>query len=128
MPRLSSLEEAVGDLVEDMKRRADLGFVSAAEVVCTGIVEGLYQARDTQSDGALGWPRIFQARRPIALWRSSPSLWSCGPEDRADKLDGNPGQAGPGMGGGFEACCRPRCQRMRPGRRYGFPHGSLHLI
>jgi len=39
------LEEALEDLVEDMKRRADLGLVSAAEVVCAGIVQGLYQAR-----------------------------------------------------------------------------------
>jgi hypothetical protein len=39
------LEEALEDLVEDMKRRADLGLVSATEVVCAGIVQGLYQAR-----------------------------------------------------------------------------------
>ena len=53
------LEEAVEDLVEDMKRRAELGLVSAAEVVCAGIVQGLYQARDTESDGALGWAPDF---------------------------------------------------------------------
>ena len=41
------LEEAVEDLVEDMKRRVELGLVAAAEVVCAGIVEGLYQARNT---------------------------------------------------------------------------------
>ncbi len=53
------LEEAVEDLLEDMKRRVELGLVPAAEVVCAGIVEGLYQARNTQSDGALGWAPDF---------------------------------------------------------------------
>jgi HEAT repeat protein len=53
------LEEALEDLVEDMKRRAELGLVSAAEAVCAGIVQGLYQARDTKSDGALGWAPDF---------------------------------------------------------------------
>jgi hypothetical protein len=55
------LEEAVEDLLEDMKRRAELGLVSAAEVVCAGMVQGLYQARDTKSDGALGWAPDFPA-------------------------------------------------------------------
>jgi len=53
------LEEAVEDLVEDMKRKLELGLVSAAEVVCAGVVEGLYQARTVRSDGALGWAPDF---------------------------------------------------------------------
>ncbi len=53
------LEEALEDLVDDMKRRAELGLVPAAEVICVGIVQGLYQARDTQSDGALSWVPDF---------------------------------------------------------------------
>jgi len=53
------LEEALDDLVEDMKRNAELGLASSAEAVCVGIVEGLYQARNTQSDGALGWASDF---------------------------------------------------------------------
>src|SRR5260370_41749776 len=53
------MEEAVEDLLEDMKRRAELGLVSAAEALCAGIVQGLYQARDTKSDGALGWAPDF---------------------------------------------------------------------
>jgi hypothetical protein len=53
------LEEAVEDAVEDMKRKAELGRGAAAEVVCAGIVQGLYQARDTKSDGALGWAPDF---------------------------------------------------------------------
>jgi hypothetical protein len=53
------LEEALEDLVEDMNRRAELGLVSAAEAVCAGMVQGLYQARDTKSDGALGWAPDF---------------------------------------------------------------------
>jgi hypothetical protein len=53
------LEESVDDLVEDMKRKAELGLVSDAEVVCAGIVEGLHQARNIDSDGALGWAPDF---------------------------------------------------------------------
>jgi hypothetical protein len=53
------LEEALEDLVEDMKRRAELGLVAAAGVLCVGIVQGLYQARDAKSDGALGWAPDF---------------------------------------------------------------------
>ena len=53
------LEEAVEDLEEDMKRRVEMGLVAAAEVVCAGIVEGLYQARNTQSEGALSWAPDF---------------------------------------------------------------------
>ena len=53
------LEEALEDLVEDMKRRAELGLVSAAEAACAGMVQGLYQARDAKSDGALGWAPDF---------------------------------------------------------------------
>jgi len=55
------LEEAVEDLLEDMKRRAELGLVSSAEVLCAGIVQGLYQAQDAKSDGALGWAPDFPA-------------------------------------------------------------------
>ncbi len=53
------LEEAVKDLVEDMKRRTELGLVSAAEMLCAGIVQGLYQAREAKTDGALGWAPDF---------------------------------------------------------------------
>ena len=53
------LEEAIEEVVEDMKRRAELGLVPAAEALCAGIVQGLYQARDTKSDGALGWAPDF---------------------------------------------------------------------
>ena len=57
------LEESIEDLVEDMKRQAELGFAPAAEAVCVGIVCGLYRARKTQSDGALGWDPDFPAER-----------------------------------------------------------------
>ena len=53
------LGEAIEDLIEDMKRKAELRLIPAAEVVCVGIVEGLYQARNVQSDGALGWAPDF---------------------------------------------------------------------
>ncbi len=53
------LSEALEDLVEGMRRNAELGIVSAAGVICAGIVDGLYRARDTKSDGALGWAVDF---------------------------------------------------------------------
>jgi hypothetical protein len=53
------LVEAVEDFVEDMKRKAELGLESAAEVACAGIVQGLYRAEKTRSDGALGWAPDF---------------------------------------------------------------------
>ena len=55
------LTEAVEDRVEEMKRSLELGFLAAAEALCAGIVQGLYRARDTKSDGALGWAADFPA-------------------------------------------------------------------
>jgi hypothetical protein len=55
------MDESLNDLEEDMKRKAELGLVPASQVVCAGIVQGLYQARDTNSDGALGWAPDFPA-------------------------------------------------------------------
>jgi hypothetical protein len=55
------LEESLEDLVDDIKRKAELGLLPEAQVVCAGIVQGLYQARDTKSDGALGWAPDFPA-------------------------------------------------------------------
>lgn len=55
------IEEAIEDLQDDMKRKAELGLVAAAQTVCVGIVQGLYGARDTNSDGALGWAPDFPA-------------------------------------------------------------------
>jgi hypothetical protein len=53
------MDESIQDLVDDMKRKAELGLLPAAQAVCVGIVQGLYQARDTNSDGALGWAPDF---------------------------------------------------------------------
>jgi hypothetical protein len=53
------LTEAVEDRVEEMKRSLELGLLSPAEALCAGIVQGLYRARDTKSDGALGWAVDF---------------------------------------------------------------------
>jgi hypothetical protein len=55
------LEESLDDLVADMKRRAELGFVPAAEAICGGILLGLYQEKNSNSDGALGWNPDFPA-------------------------------------------------------------------
>ena len=38
-----------------------MGLLPAAQVACVGIVQGLHQARDTKSDGALGWAPDFPA-------------------------------------------------------------------
>ena len=46
-------------MIEDMKRKAELGLSQAAEAICVGIVDGLYRARNIQSDGALGWSPDF---------------------------------------------------------------------
>ena len=53
------MDESIQDLVDDMKRKAELGLLPAAQVLCAGIVQGLYQAKDINSDGALGWAPDF---------------------------------------------------------------------
>lgn len=55
------LAEAVEDRVEEMKRSLELEFLAPAEALCVGIVQGLYQARTVESDGALGWAVDFPA-------------------------------------------------------------------
>jgi len=55
------MDESLQDFVDDMRRKAELGLVPAAQNVCVGIVQGLYRARDTNSDGALGWAPDFPA-------------------------------------------------------------------
>jgi hypothetical protein len=53
------LTEAIEDWVEEMKRSLGLGLLAPAEALCAGIVQRLYRARDTKSDGALGWAVDF---------------------------------------------------------------------
>ena len=55
------LTEAIDDRVEEMKRSLELGLLAPAEALCAGIVQGLYRARDTKSDGALGSAVDFPA-------------------------------------------------------------------
>lgn len=55
------LEEAVENVIGDMKRRMELGLTNAALAICCGIVMGLYKAKDISSDGALGWASDFPA-------------------------------------------------------------------
>jgi hypothetical protein len=55
------LEESIEDLQDDMKRKAELGLLVAARIVCIGVVQGLYGARDINSDGALSWAPDFPA-------------------------------------------------------------------
>ncbi|MFC1463104.1 hypothetical protein ACFLQU_05815 [Verrucomicrobiota bacterium] len=55
------LEEAIEDLVEDMKRRKEAGAERASQEICVGLVLGLYSLRQAKSDGALGWAPGFPA-------------------------------------------------------------------
>ncbi|MBI5526018.1 MAG: hypothetical protein HY897_06755 [Deltaproteobacteria bacterium] len=55
------LDEAVEDVVADMKRRMELELHSAAETICHGIVVGLNKAKGVKSDGLLGWAPDFPA-------------------------------------------------------------------
>jgi len=57
------LQEAVEDVVADMKRRMELGLDTAAEAICRGIVAGLHKAKDVGSDGPLGWAEDFPAEQ-----------------------------------------------------------------
>jgi len=55
------IEEAVEDVISDMKRRMGLGLEDAAEAICRGVVVGLRRAEEFESDGALGWAPDFPA-------------------------------------------------------------------
>ncbi|MFH0909194.1 MAG: hypothetical protein V1929_10560 [bacterium] len=55
------LEESVEDFRADLKRLGELGLMDAAVTMCRGIVSGLYTARNTNSDGPLGWVPDFPA-------------------------------------------------------------------
>lgn len=55
------LEEAVAEQFNDMKRRIDLGLDAGAEVVCAGIVLGLFRASREKSGGVLDWAPDFPA-------------------------------------------------------------------
>jgi hypothetical protein len=55
------LEEAIGDIQSDMKRRKQVGLEPAAEKICQGIVLGLHKVHNTNTDGALGWAPDFPA-------------------------------------------------------------------
>jgi hypothetical protein len=84
------MDESIQELVDDMKRKAELGLLSAAQIVCAGIVQGLYQARDTNSDGALGWAPDFpgeaRALRGRRLSSSVPSGESKASSKRSDRI------------------------------------------
>jgi hypothetical protein len=53
------LEEAIEGPLEEMKRSLELGLLVPAEALCVGIVQGLYRARNVESDGALRWAVDF---------------------------------------------------------------------
>jgi len=91
------LEEEIVDWVEYMTQYAESGQSAMAEIVCNGIVGGLYLARDGRSDGALGWAPDFPAEHAghavsellrcsspppnhLAVDRLFQSLWTRAPE------------------------------------------------
>jgi hypothetical protein len=76
------LEESIEDLNDDMKRKAELGLVAVAEVVCVGIVRGLYGVRDTNSDGALGWAPDFPGEH--ADYTVGEFIRACSPSTRKE--------------------------------------------
>jgi len=53
------LEEAVTEMLADMKRRLELGLEAAAEAICAGIVLGLFQANSEKSEVVLQWAPDF---------------------------------------------------------------------
>jgi hypothetical protein len=76
------MDESLQDLADDMKRRAELGLVLAAQAVCTGIVQGLYQTRHIKSDGVLGWAPDFPAEH--AGYIAEEFLRACSPAGRQE--------------------------------------------
>ena len=74
--------ESLQDLVDDMRRNAELGLLPAAQVTCVGILQGLYQTRDTNSDGALGWAPDFPAEH--ADYVVGDFLRACSPATRKE--------------------------------------------
>ncbi|MEW6666054.1 MAG: hypothetical protein AB1512_12635 [Thermodesulfobacteriota bacterium] len=58
---LELLEEAVDDVVADMKRRMELGLDAAAEAICCGIVLAMHRAEGVKSDDLLAWVPDFPA-------------------------------------------------------------------
>ena len=59
------LTEAIENRVEEMKRSLELGLLAPAKALCAGIVQGLYRARDTKSDGAWGGLWISRPRKRV---------------------------------------------------------------
>lgn len=55
------LEEAMEDVLADMKRRMELGLEDAARIICCGIAMGLHEIEETCKDGLLGWAPEFPA-------------------------------------------------------------------
>jgi hypothetical protein len=76
------MDESLQDLADDMKRSAELGLVLAAQAVCAGIVQGLYQTRHVHSDGALGWAPDFPAEH--AGYMVEEFLRACSPAARKE--------------------------------------------
>ncbi|HVO83998.1 MAG TPA: hypothetical protein VMU60_06215, partial [Syntrophobacteria bacterium] len=79
------LEEAVEGIVDDMKRRMELGLGNAAEAMCRGIVVGLRQAKEFESDDALGWAPDFPAEEACNVVKEL--LRACPVKERKNTRD-----------------------------------------
>ena len=87
-------EEALEDVISDMKRRMELSLADAAEALCRGIVVGLRRAGEFGSDGALGWAPDFPAEKACdvveELLRACPATERKNTRDRIlHALDGD---------------------------------------
>jgi len=68
------LEEAVKDVIADMRLRMDLGLEIAAETICCGIVMGLHKAEGVGSDVTCRKPQRGSRSARQGPWRPRPGL------------------------------------------------------
>jgi len=79
------LQEAVEDVIADMKRRMELGVGTAAEAIYCGIVAGLHKATHAVSDGPLAWAPDFPVEH--ACYVVAELIRTCPVENRAATRD-----------------------------------------
>lgn len=79
------LHEAVEEVLDDMRRRLDLGLDESALAICRGVVTGLHRAKGAGSDGPLGWAPDFPAEE--ACHAVAELIHSCPKERRRTLRD-----------------------------------------
>lgn len=78
------LTEAIVDFLDEMKRKAELGFAEAALGVAVGIIGGLYDGREPATGSVLDWAHDFPLEAAARVVRDLRR--SCPPGDRADVM------------------------------------------